>query len=223
VDYNFHQYELFDNLDRDKPGSGQKQKLKSSRPLRDYVSKRITLSYESLVFIAIGVIILALVGFILGVERGKSLQNAGLKELMVRDKPIRRTEVVNPTLKFPETPTVLTELDKGKKEGPEKEHNAEEPAPAVQPAPKRFVRSFPELPLEETELYTIQLITYSRKESARKELKKLEKSGCNNLSIVEENGYYKVCAGGYVTQKEAKKNLRRFRMLYRDCFTRLKK
>jgi len=223
VDYNSHQYELFNNVDSDKPDSRQKQKLKSSRPLKDFVSKRITLSYESLALIVIGVIILTLVGFILGIERGKSLQNVGVKGLMSRDKPIRQTEVVSPSLKFPETPVVLTELDKGGKRRPVKEQSVEEPAPAVQPAPKRFVRGSPELPSEKTELYTIQLITYSREEAAWKEIKKLEKAGYNDFSVVEENGYYKVCAGGFVTEKEAKKNLRRFRRRYRDCFTRLKK
>ena len=207
MDYNPHQYELFNDAGRGEQGSGQKQKLKSSQPVRNFVSNRsrrqISFSYESLVLIIIGVIILTLVGYMLGIEQGRGLQG-GIK---------------TNTTTLPKLPEDIEEEKEGLDgteislpAGPGEREAAGKPLPEIQPVPQIFAKP-----------YTIQLITYSREKSARKELEKLEKAGCDDIRIVEENGYYKVCAGSYAAQKEADKNLRNFRRRYRDCFTRLKK
>jgi hypothetical protein len=207
VDYNPHQYELFDNAAKGEPGSGQKQKLKSYRPVKNFVSnwsrRQISFSYESLALIIIGVIIVALVGFMLGIEQGRGLQG-GIK-----------TNITT----LPKLPEDIEEEKKGfggtdasLPAGPGEKETVGKPLPEIQPVPQIFAGP-----------YTIQLITYSREKFARKELEKLERAGCDDSRIVEENGYYKVCAGSYATQKEANKNLRNFRRRYRDCFARLKK
>jgi len=218
VDYNPHQYELFDKAAKGEPGSGQKQKLKSSQPIRNLVSNRsrrqISFSYESLALIIIGAIIVALAGFMLGIEQGRGLQK-GIK---------------TNTATLPKLPEDIGEEKEGSEgvgvslpASPGEEETVGKPVPEIQPVPQIFVPAFRELQLEKTEPYTIQLITYSREKSAREELEKLEKAGCDDSRIVEEDGYYKVCAGSYATEKEANKNLRNFRRRYRDCFTRLKK
>ncbi len=218
MDYNPHQYELFDNAARGEPGSGQKQKLKSSRPIRNFVSGRsrrqISFSYESLALIIIGVIILTLVGYMLGIEQGRGLQG-GIK---------------TNTTTLPKLPEDIEEekegFDGGEISLPASPGEGETVGKAlleIQPVPQIFAGSTRELQLEGTKPYTIQLITYSREKSAWKELEKLKRAGCDDSRIVEENGYYKVCAGSYTTQREANKNLRNFRRRYRDCFTRLKK
>ncbi len=207
MDYNPHQYELFDKAGRGEQDSGQKQKLKSSPAVRNFVSNRsrgrISFSYESLALIIIGVIILTLAGYMLGIEQGRGLQGGVKTNTTTLPKLPEDIEEKKEVFDGTE---ILLPASPGEKE------TVGKPLPEIQPVPQIFAKP-----------YTIQLITYSREKFARKELEKLENAGCDDSSIVEEDGYYKVCAGSYATEKEANKNLRNFRRQYRDCFTRLKK
>jgi len=67
--------------------------------------------------------------------------------------------------------------------------------------------------------YTIQLVTYKKKELAEKDVAEFRRRGVAAM-IITSGDYYQVCAGQYFNKEEAKKDLKLFSARYRDCFLR---
>ncbi len=67
--------------------------------------------------------------------------------------------------------------------------------------------------------YTIQLVTYKKKELAEKDVAEFRRRGVAAM-IITSADYYQVCAGQYLNKGEAKKDLKLFSARYRDCFLR---
>ena len=67
--------------------------------------------------------------------------------------------------------------------------------------------------------YSIQLVTYKKKEYAEKEMKTLRRSGFFS-TIIPSGDYYQVCVGQYASNNEARRDLAYFRVKYKDCYLR---
>lgn len=69
--------------------------------------------------------------------------------------------------------------------------------------------------------YTIQLITYSRKSQANKEVSKLSATGIDAFCLVDGR-YFKVCSGAYPDTVKARKDIQEFKKnrWYKDCFVK---
>jgi len=187
------QGELFSRFNRAQRSHSLKQRFKPKLP------GKVAFSYENLVFISILSIMTLVLSFSLGVEHGKKwsteVQLASQESLVIADNAAE--EVDEASSKPVEiTPPV----------------RAETPAsqPAESESPKRFDHP-----------YTIQLITFNRKETAEKELGQLKINGYEPF-ISTRNDYYEVCVGQYPDSNSAKPVLTRLKQSkwYHDAFVR---
>ncbi|RKY27784.1 MAG: hypothetical protein DRP61_03350, partial [Candidatus Omnitrophota bacterium] len=67
--------------------------------------------------------------------------------------------------------------------------------------------------------YSIQLATYTKKEIAEAEAKKLKRKGLNPL-LLKKGKYLVLCVGKFRTKEEAKNLLANLKKRYTDCFLR---
>ncbi len=67
--------------------------------------------------------------------------------------------------------------------------------------------------------YTIQLVTYKKKDLAEKEVAALRRSGYYSM-IIPSGDYYQVCVGQYSGLEDAKKDLKLFGARYKGRFPR---
>jgi len=178
---------------------GEFEEPRKKKPSHGILPKNYMLfniSYEQIIFISIAVIMLMVLLFSLGVERGKRLASGPVGER--EDLPSKRVEV--------------SEMQK-----------APGPVEHIEATPSKDVAEAKE-PVKEkkvlgSKLYTIQVIAYRSKKSAQKELVRLGKKGFNPFIIIG-GGYYQICVGEYNNQKEAEKGYRELKKTYKDSFIR---
>ena len=136
------------------------------------------------------VFILVLCGvFFLGVLRGKSLREP--QGVLIH---AARPEAVRVPQASPVPRPALSEV----------------PAPSVPPAQPSAVSAA-------VKPYTIQLVTYRKKEYAETELTALRKMGHTGF-ILQKGEYFQVYSGQYASKDEAKKDLSLFQSRYKDSF-----
>ena len=167
-----------------------------------------TLTLDKVVFIAIGIIMVMVVIYALGVEAGKSraADNAEppaaaavpqpskitpvpvpaalpAQRAFVQNQPIRNTAPAMPISKIPPAQTPAT--------------NAAKP-------------------------YTIVAATFTRRDNALQEMDKLKKQGFTAI-LVQSDSYFQVCIGAYSkSDAQAQKDLSRVKRLYKDAYLKLK-
>lgn len=160
----------------------------------------INISYEQVIFITIGVIMLMVLVFSLGVERGR---RAGATPSDTPEAAIVR--IVETKIEEPAPEPVEPET---------KEEPVEE-----RPVVERGYEGRVAKPVQEQAQFTIQVIAYRSKKSAQKEIMKLTKKGYTPF-IILGGGYYQICVGEYKSQKEAKADLSTLKKTHPDSFLR---
>lgn len=157
-------------------------------------------SYEQIIFITIGIIMLMVLLFSLGVERGKRLIYSKVSKEETRAGIVSiedlKKDSTSPGPLVTETST------------PEPK---DEEAKIIEPKEEKGITS--------AKLFTIQVIAYRSKRSAQDELIKLSKKGFSPFIIVG-GGYYQICVGEYRDQDEAKGDLLELKKVYKDSFIR---
>lgn len=165
---------------------------------------QIRVAYEDLIFGVLGVLLLLLGGFCLGVERGKRLTGGRGSAVSVHA----------PRAPEPELPSQVV----GSEPGP-----VLMPAvPAVRPAPIAPARKSKAVSVAAREpqgRYVIQLASYVGPQSARNEAERLRRKGVD-ARVVKSGRYYELRAIGYRSHLEAKSSLERLRKRYRDAFVK---
>ncbi len=153
--------------------------------------------------VLLGAILLILAGcfvFFLGVLRGKSL--AGVSGVSaappVAQRPAGPLPVRMQTVRVaaPETASAP-------------------PAVSQTPQPARAT----EARRDSGKPYTIQLVTYKKRDLAEKEVAALRRSGFYS-AVIPSGDYYQVCVGQYAGMDDAKKDLKLFGSRYKDRFLR---
>lgn len=192
------QQELFEGLEAPK----RKRKLPYSILPKNYIPFNI--SYEQVVFITIGVIMLMVLLFSIGVEKGKRLS-----------RPAQRGQAAQETADI--EPIALESTLAPEPVAVEQVVVVQPPAPqaveAAQEAPKRSKI------VKQPTHFTIQLIAYRSKKSAQQELERLGKKGYSPFIIVGGE-YYQICVGKYRARSKAKEELLELKKAYRDSFIR---
>ncbi|MBI3312241.1 MAG: SPOR domain-containing protein [Candidatus Omnitrophica bacterium] len=151
-------------------------------------------AYEDMVFGALGLVLLLLGGFCLGVERGKSL---------VSKDPV-----------FDLNPGVSSTVAHAARSIPEPD-----PISAVMPAIPAAVS----LPPQEAGVgtvrgsYAIQLASYVGMASAQEEVRRLTRQGIA-AQVVRQGKYFELRAVGFRSWSQAKDKLAGLRKTYRDAF-----
>ncbi|MCX5667841.1 MAG: SPOR domain-containing protein [Candidatus Omnitrophica bacterium] len=164
----------------------------------------ITLTPEKMVFAAIGIIMLTVVFFALGVEKGKSADR--LK--FTATKTIAR-EVPAPVVlaRSATAPVVVTKSAAATNITPKTDPQAAAvKAQAV---------------LDKTKPYMVVAAAFSREDLALKEVGKLKMAGLEAFVYYREP-YYQVCAGSFQSKEAAGKILNKVRQIHRDAYVKLR-
>jgi cell division septation protein DedD len=98
---------------------------------------------------------------------------------------------------------------------------------AKAPAPIQAQLSQPEITAQETEkqpkkeeqkrFFTVQVATFKLKESAKKEIERLQNLGYHPF-MIDDGGYVRVCVGKFPQYRQASAYLSKLRKIYDDCF-----
>ena len=192
---------------------GQEYEEKARKPLliRRYPDRiflpQLKIPVEYAVIISIAVLVLVIIAYAAGVERGKRLV------LPVEAESSQAETVVAETVKSAtgtgEQATVsVQQTEVAEPEEPE-------PVPVVQ-QPVREAAEEPERPVGK---YVIQLASFKNRDSAEEEMAKLENSGIH-VDVSKKGDWYQVYAYGYATIESARKAKKLLSADYKDCYIR---
>ena len=165
----------------------------------------ITLTPEKMVFAAIGIVMLMVIFFALGVEKGRSA--ARLK--FTATKTIAKDIVAAPAIpvKSAQVPIVIT-----------KSVAATNITPKIKP-PAATVKS--RVAFDKTKPYMVVAAAFSREDLALKEIGKLKTAGLEAFVYYGEP-YYLACVGSFQSKDGAQKILNKVRQVHRDAYVRLR-
>lgn len=206
VDKENSQQELFDDfLQSKKRKNFFNFKKKPTFPQHRFT---IILTYERFLLIIISLIVVVIIFFSLGVEKGKKYIN-----LADKTKEPLQSVVVN-VQKMQTNTAVQKNIPK--------ETNQNVIKPKIQILPKVQSRNAntSALPTSSSNKpYTIQLVTYIKKDLAQKEITILKNEGYN-VFVVPSGDFFQVCVGLYGTKENALKDWNKLRKRYKDCYIR---
>ncbi len=165
----------------------------------------IILTPEKMVFAAIGMIMLIVIFFALGVEKGRSVTRTKFtaKKTMARD--LAATPVVSVT--EAKAPTCVPKNGAATNITPKNGQPTE--------AAKT------EVAFDKTKPYMVIAAAFSRKEFALKEVSRLKKADLEAFVYYGEP-YYLACVGSFNSKSSAQKILNKVKQMHRDAYVRLR-
>ena len=166
----------------------------------------VTLTPEKMVFAAIGIVMLMVVFFALGVEKGKAVSYTG----SITPKMVYREIVTSPAR--PEIRTVVSVA----RPKPVVGATNITPKTTLPTAPKKSQAAF-----DKSKPYTIVAAAFSREDFATKEAVKLKADGLEAFVYYGEP-YYLACVGSFQDKVSAQKILNKVRQMHRDAYVRLR-
>ncbi len=165
----------------------------------DMGSKRVSLNFtpEKAIFLLIGLFLLLILTFCLGIERGKKVSQKSSQQ--IKTKQIKTSKDVDK--KHKATPAKKTE----------KEISI---SPKIEPLGEMELKKDPKPPVK---IYTIQLATYKKEKYANQELKKLQRY---NARIEKQGKLWVIYAGRFESKLKAKTTLGKIKKegRYKDAF-----
>ena len=163
----------------------------------------ITLTPEKMAFAAIGVVMLLVVFFALGVEKGKSAARLKFTATKTAVKDIAATQAlaVEPAA---ESISVT------------KSAAATKITPKINP-PAAAVK--PQVTFDKTKPYMVVAGAFSKQDLALKEVSKLKVAGLEAFVYYGEP-YYLACVGSFPNKESAGKILNKVRQMHRDAYVR---
>lgn len=169
---------------------------------------RILISSEMICISAVIVVILLIVSYVLGIEKGKSLDPSKKYSMPSKTKQIA-VKISQPEPaedKVSDIPPVKAEkTGSGENQAKEKKPAAEERSEVKQGSNK--------VP------FTIQVASFKDKESAEKEKAHLEEKGFSS-EICRKGEYLVIFVGRFKEKKDARGQIEKLKERYTDCFVR---
>jgi cell division septation protein DedD len=196
---NQSQFELFPKSSKSSP--------KAWKPSR--LTKDLTLSLENIIVLCIIFVMVLVLFFSFGVERGKKI---ALLSPAQEEMDVARV-VKEDTLKQPGQTVVQVETE-------------ERVVFPVDVPEEITVESEPVFrpPLEKTEeqenLFTIQVASFKLEKNAKREADRLKGRGHDDAFVVPKGSYSIVCVGKFIQRNDAKKLSSRLKKRYHDCLVR---
>ena len=190
---------------------GQKYEEKARKPLliRRYPDRiflpQLKIPVEYAVIISIAVLVLIIIAYAAGVERGKRVVSP------VEVESFQAEAVVAETAK--DTTETTEQAVIAVRQAEVAEPKKPEPAPVVK-QPVREPVEEPERPIGK---YVIQLASFKNRDSAEEEMQKLENSGIH-ADVTKKGDWYQVYAYGYATIESARKAKKLLSADYKDCY-----
>jgi cell division septation protein DedD len=162
----------------------------------------VSLSAEKLVFVSIGIIMLMVVSFALGVERGKVVSEgfAGSEPMVNSPKAVVQPRVA------PVAPVQQTVVPKAA--GTTANVTSKEKAP-------------PQTVDDKGKPYTIVVAAFSKEAGAVTEVSRLKAGGIDGF-VYHSEPYYLACVGAFANKDSAQKMLTKVRQTHRDAYVKLK-
>ena len=162
---------------------------------------RLRVAYEDVVFTLLGLVLVVLAGFCLGIERGKHL---GPQLQIVSDAGVAtaRESVAIPEAVRAEVPAPV---------------QPRRPIPVIPAAVPMAPWPAPDAPVPAGGGFAIQLATYTGPEMAQQEVRRLAKKGVG-AQVLKQGKYLELRAVGYRSKQEAKSALAGLRKMYPDAF-----
>jgi len=164
----------------------------------------IALTPEKIVFATIGVIMLMVVFFALGVEKGRSTARLKFTATKTTAKEVTASAIL---VKSAQAPIVVT-----------KSAAATNITPKINP-PAAAVKA--EAVFDKTKPYMVVAATFSREYFALKEVGKLKMAGLEAFVYYGEP-YYLACVGSFKSKDGAGKILNKVRQMHQDAYVRLR-
>jgi cell division septation protein DedD len=167
----------------------------------------IGLSAEKLVFVSIGIVLLLVVFFALGVERGKTItvRTAQISTVSTQ-APVQRPAAVVPAQQAPQVKTAGAAANVASKE--------KVMVPAAKPAPVS-AQSLP----DKSKPYTIVAASFSKEVFANQEVVSLRANGLEAF-VIKSDPYYLACVGAFANKDGAKITLNKVRQMHKDAYVR---
>ncbi len=187
------QPELFSGLEK-------KHKKTSFRKRLFPVNKSlaVSISYDALIVVIITLLMINLVSFVCGIERGKNLtkinNNKSDLKLRAKAKSLKKTIVPKNNTRKGQTQIIPEQKIKVGQNNP----------------PNSATRD---------KKYTIQLVTYSKEGLAKIEVDRLKANGFKSF-LLKKGKYFVVYSGIYNTRKGALKKVNHLKKRYKDCLVR---
>lgn len=154
------------------------------------------LNWENVILLAIFCLMLVILSFSLGVEKGEK-------------NPVNQGPIAASQVKSVSTPKPAT-IDK-------------KPVLINAPTPQTKAVSVPERRLRDGDIivkrYTVQIASLENLASVHREVERLKKSGYE-IWVKQSGKYYILCVGKFSSSDEAKNYQKNLRKMYDDCFIR---
>ncbi len=192
---------------------------KFNKPI--FPQHRLTLSvpYETLIIILIGVALVAAIIFSLGVERGRSL-NTSEVEAPVPIQPVVAAPPVEPvTPQVTEAPKPLPKTPQAVKTAAVKPAEAPRKTAAVNITAQPKVAVVAATAATTDKPFTVQVASYKVRDLADKELAQVKAMGYTG-DIIKKGDYFILCVGSFATKDAAKQTLAAMGKKYKGCLIR---
>jgi cell division septation protein DedD len=172
----------------------------------------VTVSLEKLVFISIGIVMVMVVVYALGVESGKLRAKIPPRELArppeqssVRPAAQVRAETI-PAKNILNTAPIAAAVK-----------------PAVSARQSQYQAKITAITGQPSRPFTILASTFAKRENAETAAAVLARQGFNAM-VTYSQPYYRVCVGAYVdkTGAEAERDMQRVRRIYKDAMFKLR-
>jgi cell division septation protein DedD len=207
-DFNEYQSELFDEFSSD-----ESKQRKLRRP-SDYPRKiNLAISREKLIFSGIFVILLFVISFSLGIERGKKIALRQIKN--VSEGTNQPDSSVNYTPEN-QNETSNSPLADGKSATG---NESDSQQVGIEIEPKKDIEEPTAKEEDLKEFYTLQAAAYSNLSRAQKEAKKVQDKGYKT-TIDSSGKYHILLIGKYKTKAEADAIKTNFAKNYKGCYVR---
>jgi hypothetical protein len=148
--------------------------------------------YEKIILLTIGVIVIAVIAFSLGVEKGKTMVSG--VAVLTPDKNVGTAALIR------------------KQELPVRTSNIDAASAAVKVA-------VPVAAKDRLQNYTIQLASFQSRDSAQKEAALLKKKGLAAV-VISKGNYSILCVGSFNSKETAEPLLSQLKKKYQDSFIR---
>jgi len=192
------QQELFDEfIIREKRKTRFFGAFKFKKPLFPQHKLNISVSYEALIIVLIGLVLTISIIFSLGVERGRNLEF--VKVSSKGEGMVAETKAEESRTQPAEKPVEVQKQ------------------PEVKPQEEQVEKAIP-APSEE-EPFTIQVASFRTRALAEKELSRLENIGYSS-DVFKKGKFFIVCVGNYSKKELAQQTLSDLRRVYADCYIR---
>jgi len=160
----------------------------------------LNLTAEKIVFVSIGIIMLLVISFALGVERGKIISEKASET---------RTALVQATIPAPAQSV----------QGQPAAAKVQLTTVQAQPAAVKIQPAAAKAQPAAAKPYTVVAAAFSKEAFATKELSRLRSSGLEPFVYYREP-YYLVCVGSFANKESAQKVLNKVKQMYRDAYVR---